>query len=172
MLHCADGSFYVGHTDDLEVRIATHRSGEFGGYTSTRLPVALAWCDEFPSRYEALSAERRIKGWSRAKKLALVRGDWPLISRLAKNRSEREKERASTGSARTEGEAGSARTEGEASTGSARTEGASTSSARTDGASTGSARADASTGSARAEGAWTGSARTELEDPVSRPRSG
>jgi len=102
MLHCADRSFYVGHTDDLDVRIATHMSGEFGGYTSTRLPVTLVWCDEFPSRYEALSAERRIKGWSRAKKLALIRGDWPLISKLARNREEREKERASTSSARTE----------------------------------------------------------------------
>ena len=102
MLHCADRSFYVGHTDDLDVRIATHMSGDFGGYTSTRLPVVLVWCDEFATRYEALSAERQIKGWSRAKKLALIRGDWPLISKLARNRSEREKERASTSSARTE----------------------------------------------------------------------
>jgi predicted GIY-YIG superfamily endonuclease len=102
MLHCGDRSFYVGHTDDLDVRIAMHVSGEFGGYTATRLPVTLVWCDEFPSRYEALSAERQIKGWSRAKKLALIRGNWALVSRLARNRSEREKERAWTSSARTE----------------------------------------------------------------------
>ena len=102
MLYCADRSFYVGHTDDLDVRIATHMSGDFGGYTSTRLPVKLVWWDEFPSRYEALCAERQIKGWSRAKKLALIRGDWALISKLARNREERAKERASTGSARTE----------------------------------------------------------------------
>jgi putative endonuclease len=100
MLHCGDGSFYVGHTDDLDCRIAQHLSGEFGGYTSTRLPVKLVWCDEFPSRYEALSAERQIKGWSRAKKLALIRGDWNLIRGLA--RSSTEKDRASTSSARTE----------------------------------------------------------------------
>ena len=100
MLHCSDRTFYVGHTDDLDVRIAQHHSGEFGGYTSTRLPVKLVWCDEFPSRYEALCAERQIKGWGRAKKLALIRGDWKRISELARNREE--KERASTGSARTE----------------------------------------------------------------------
>jgi putative endonuclease len=99
MLHCADRSFYVGHTDDLDVRIAQHLSGEWGGYTSTRLPVKLVWADEFPSRYEALSAERRIKGWTRAKKLALIRGDWSSISRLARNRQEKGK--ASTSSART-----------------------------------------------------------------------
>jgi len=63
------------------------------------LPVKLVWCEEFPSRYEALSAERRLKGWSRAKKLALIRGDWPQIQALARNSEE--KGRASTGSART-----------------------------------------------------------------------
>ena len=61
MLHCADRSFYVGHTDDLEQRIGAHRSGLIRGYTSIRLPIALAWSQEFPSRYEALSAERRIE---------------------------------------------------------------------------------------------------------------
>jgi predicted GIY-YIG superfamily endonuclease len=100
MLHCADRSFYVGHTDDLEHRMAQHHGGEAGGYTSTRLPVRLVWCDEFPSRYEALQAERQLKGWTRAKKLALIRGDWDLISYLARNREE--KRRASTGSARTD----------------------------------------------------------------------
>ena len=100
MLHCADRSFYVGHTDDLERRIAEHHHGEMAGYTATRRPVTLVWSDEFPSRYEALQAERQIKGWSRAKKLALIRGDWALIRRLAS--SSHEKGRASTGSARTE----------------------------------------------------------------------
>ena len=99
MLHCADRSFYIGHTDDLDVRIAQHISGAFGGYTSTRLPVKLVWSDAFPSRYEALAAERQIKGWSRAKKLALIRGDWRLIAELA--RCTKEKGRASTSSART-----------------------------------------------------------------------
>jgi predicted GIY-YIG superfamily endonuclease len=100
MLHCADRSFYVGHTEDLDARIGTHQSGLISGYTSTRLPVKLVWSDEFPTRYEALSAERQIKGWSRTKKLALIRGDWALIQALARN--SQEKQRASTGSARTD----------------------------------------------------------------------
>jgi putative endonuclease len=107
MLHCADRTFYVGHTDDLDSRIGAHQSGLIEGYTATRLPVTLVWSDEFPSRYEALAAERQIKGWGRAKKLALIRGDWKAISALA--RSSKEKERASTSSARTEdGKAGRA----------------------------------------------------------------
>ncbi len=96
MLHCADRKFYVGHTDDLDTRIAEHMSRRLPGYTSSRLPVTLVWSDEFPTRYEALRAERQIKGWSRAKKLALIRGDWKLISLLAQNK---EKKGASTGSA-------------------------------------------------------------------------
>ncbi|MBV9881907.1 MAG: GIY-YIG nuclease family protein [Sphingomonadaceae bacterium] len=106
MLHCADRSFYVGHTDDLDARIGAHQSGLIRGYTSTRLPVTLVWSDEFPSRYEALQAERQIKGWGRAKKLALIRGDWKLIGSLARSSKAKEegKGRASTGSARTEEE--------------------------------------------------------------------
>ena len=100
MLHCADRSFYVGHTEDLDARIGAHQSGLIPGYTSTRLPVTLVWSSEFPSRYEALQAERQIKGWSRAKKLALIRGDWAMISALARN--SKEKEGPSTGSGRTE----------------------------------------------------------------------
>ena len=101
MLYCADRSFYVGQTDDLDARLSAHQSALIPGYTSTRLPVKLVWSSEFPTRYEAIQAERQIKGWSRAKKLALIRGDWNLISELARNSEE--KKRASTSSARTDG---------------------------------------------------------------------
>lgn len=102
MLHCADRSFYVGHTENLDERVGAHQSGIIPGYTSTRLPVKLVWASEFATRYEALEAERQVKGWSRAKKMALIRGDWDRISVLA--RGSQGKGRASTGSARTEGE--------------------------------------------------------------------
>ena len=83
MLRCRDGSYYVGHTDQLEYQIGQHQSGEIPGYTATRRPIELIWSSEFPSRIEALEAERQIKGWSRAKKEALIRDDWPAIRRLA-----------------------------------------------------------------------------------------
>ncbi|XUU59670.1 GIY-YIG nuclease family protein [Erythrobacter sp. HA6-11] len=86
MLCCNDGSYYVGHTDDLEARIQQHESGALGGYTAKRLPVTLVWSETFPSRDEAFAAERQIKGWSRAKKQALIAGDWDLIAKLASNR--------------------------------------------------------------------------------------
>ena len=84
LLRCADGSYYAGHTDDLTHRLGQHQSGECGGYTAKRLPVSLAWSQEFVTREEALAAELQIKGWSRAKKEALMAGDWCRVSVLAK----------------------------------------------------------------------------------------
>ena len=84
MLRCADDSYYIGHTDNLEARMAEHNHGQIPGYTSTRRPVELVWHDTFPSRIEALEAERKIKGWSRTKKAALIAGDWAAIQRLAR----------------------------------------------------------------------------------------
>jgi len=86
ILHCRGGAFYTGHTDDLDYRIAQHQSGLGGAFTSERLPVELVWTQEFPSRQQAFENERKIKGWSRAKKLALIRGDWDAVARYAKGK--------------------------------------------------------------------------------------
>ncbi len=86
MLKCADASYYVGHTDNIEQRLSQHKSGKISGYTATRLPVELMWMENFNSRDEAFFAERKIKGWSRKKKEALINGDWQAISKLSKNR--------------------------------------------------------------------------------------
>ena len=94
ILKCSDGSYYVGRTDNPERRLAEHLSGTVKGYTETRLPVDLVWANEFRSDTDAYLCERRIKGWSRAKKEALIRGDWDAIHSIVKNeRQEREKAR-------------------------------------------------------------------------------
>ena len=83
MLRCADDSYYVGCTTDLDGRLGHHIAGTHGGYTAARRPVQLVWADEFQTIHDAIDAERRIKGWSRAKKEALIRGDGDAIQRLA-----------------------------------------------------------------------------------------
>jgi len=85
ILRCADNSYYTGHTDHLEKRIGEHLNGLCGGYTSSRLPVKLVFSQECATRIEALAAEQQIKGWSRKKKEAMMRGDWAEVSRLAKS---------------------------------------------------------------------------------------
>src|SRR5712692_7298660 len=86
MLRCADGSFYVGIAtgDDLTRRMAEHESGAYPGYTFTRRPVMLVWSEHFARITDAIAVERKVKGWSRAKKEALIKGDWGAIQRLSK----------------------------------------------------------------------------------------
>jgi putative endonuclease len=87
MLRCRDGSYYVGSANDLERRLQQHQAKAYGGYTSTRLPVELVWSEAFERATDAVAAERQLKGWSRAKKEALVRGDWAAIQRLSRRRA-------------------------------------------------------------------------------------
>jgi putative endonuclease len=80
MLKCADNSYYVGHTEHLENRLMQHHYKKYPNcYTATRLPVKLIYSQEFNTREEALASERQIKGWSRKKKEALIKGDWHAL---------------------------------------------------------------------------------------------
>lgn len=89
ILRCADGSYYTGHTDNLEYRLAQHALGEGSDWTRRRRPVELAWSQIMPTRDEAFAAERQIKPWSRAKKEALIAGDWAALTYFARPPSER-----------------------------------------------------------------------------------
>lgn len=97
ILRCADGSYYTGHTDNLERRFHEHQSGTIKDYTYSRRPVELVYHQYFSTRDEALHAERKIKGWSRKKKEAMMRSDWTEVSRLSREKSIR----PSTSSGRT-----------------------------------------------------------------------
>jgi len=88
ILTCADGSYYVGSTRDLEARLEQHHIGHADAYTSKRRPLKLAWALEFERIDEAWMAERRLHGWSRAKKLALIDGRVDLLPALARNRTQ------------------------------------------------------------------------------------
>ncbi|MFC1842460.1 GIY-YIG nuclease family protein [Candidatus Dependentiae bacterium] len=85
ILRCADGSYYTGHTDNIEARIGTHKLGIIKQcYTYKLRPVELVYVEQFGTRCEALSAERQIKGWSRRKKMALINGEYELLKYLSK----------------------------------------------------------------------------------------
>ncbi len=85
ILKCSDDSYYTGHTDDLEKRINEHITGLVHGYTTMRRPLEMVYSEEFQTRYEALSRERQIKGWSRRKKEALINDDWQALKKLSKS---------------------------------------------------------------------------------------
>ena len=88
ILRCADGRYYVGSTrDTLEKRINEHNAGTFDGWTKRRSPVTLAWHEHFDRITDAIALERQLKGWSRAKKEALMRGDFDALKLLSKSHS-------------------------------------------------------------------------------------
>ena len=88
IVRCADDSYYVGSTRGaLAARIDEHNRGAVDGYTARRRPVTLLWSEEFAWHEEAFAAERRLKGWSRAKKDALMRGDVAALKALARCRT-------------------------------------------------------------------------------------
>ena len=87
IIRCRDGRYYVGSTrGELEKRISEHNAGTFGGYTSKRRPVVLVYSQYFEQITDAIEAERQVKGWSRAKKEALVAGEHERLVQLSKNR--------------------------------------------------------------------------------------
>ena len=88
ILRCADESYYTGLTTNLEIRLAQHQSGELPGYTKSRRPVQLVFSDEFSSMDDAIGRERQIKGWPRAKKEALIAGDWDRLAELSRSRKD------------------------------------------------------------------------------------
>ncbi|MEQ7846620.1 GIY-YIG nuclease family protein [Nocardioides kribbensis] len=83
ILECADGSPYVGSTVDLERRVGEHDAGVGAAYTRRRRPVRLVWSAQYASIEEAFRYEKQIQGWRRAKREALIRGEFELLPQLA-----------------------------------------------------------------------------------------
>jgi len=85
LLQCSDGSYYTGTArSSLDQRVAEHNAGTYGGYTAKRRPVTLVFSEWFDQITDAIAAERQVKGWSRAKKEALIRGDFNRLRELSK----------------------------------------------------------------------------------------
>ena len=84
ILRCADDSYYVGSTTNLDARIAQHNAGGGAKYTTWRRPVVLVWAMEYYNVADAFIVEKQIQNWSRAKREALIEGrldDLPSLSR-------------------------------------------------------------------------------------------
>ncbi len=86
MLRCADGSYYVGSTFELERRLWEHNEGLGSAYTRRpgRRPVTLVWSHEYANIADAFAFEKQLQGWSRAKREALIRGDFDALPGLSK----------------------------------------------------------------------------------------
>ena len=86
ILKCSDDSYYVGLSNHLKQRLEVHNSGNGPRFTASRLPVVLAYSEPFRDLESAVKRERQIKKWTRAKKEALIRGDFATLKMLSKKR--------------------------------------------------------------------------------------
>jgi putative endonuclease len=90
ILECADKRLYVGsyRGDDIDVRVSEHNVGLYrNAWTYSRRPVTLLWADRFPLVTDAIAFERKLKGWTRAKKLAFVQCEWDRVRQLSQRRT-------------------------------------------------------------------------------------
>lgn len=84
ILRCSDGSYYTGLTkQEVEARVWEHNEGIYDGYTSRRRPVELVFTETYDRIIDAIARERQIKGWSRAKKEALIALAYERLPELA-----------------------------------------------------------------------------------------
>ena len=86
ILRCGDNRLYVGSTTNLQERLKRHNAGYASEFTHLHQPVELVYKEEFETSQEAFRRERQIKGWSVAKKEALIAGDVALLRQLSKSK--------------------------------------------------------------------------------------
>ncbi|SFR68979.1 putative endonuclease [Agromyces sp. CF514] len=86
ILECADGSYYVGSTIDLERRLAQHEAGDAANHTARRRPVRLAYAEEHLRIDDAFAREKQVQGWGRAKRQALIEGRFSDLNGLSRKR--------------------------------------------------------------------------------------
>jgi len=88
ILKCSDDSYYTGITNNIERRINEHQFGKLlDCYTYNRRPVFVKFHQEFNDVLQAIYFEKKIKGWTRAKKEALINNDFEMLQILSECRN-------------------------------------------------------------------------------------
>jgi predicted GIY-YIG superfamily endonuclease len=87
ILRCSDGTYYVGHTNDLAKRESLHNAGVGAAYTAARRPVEMVYSERLPSTLDAIRREHQVKRWSAAKKQALSSGNSAKLRSLSRCRA-------------------------------------------------------------------------------------
>jgi putative endonuclease len=89
ILLCSDNSYYTGITNNLDRRLYEHANGiDPKSYTFKRRPIKLVFQEMFTEVMQAIAFEKQVKGWNRAKKEALIKGEWDLLPGLSKRKQQ------------------------------------------------------------------------------------
>jgi putative endonuclease len=125
ILSSATRTLYIGVTNDLARRLYEHKHKLVPGFTSKYGVTRLVYYEATGNVHEALAREKQLKGWLRAKKIALIEAANPGWEDLSRGwyagapapgegeqetdsslRSEWQRARSGTGLAHDEGDAG------------------------------------------------------------------
>ena len=77
-----NGTLYDGVTSNLPQRIAQHKAGVVDGFPKKYGVHTLVWCECLPTMLEAIAAEKKLKKWRRAWKIALIEKENPYWNDL------------------------------------------------------------------------------------------
>ncbi|OGL35729.1 hypothetical protein A3F65_03590 [Candidatus Saccharibacteria bacterium RIFCSPHIGHO2_12_FULL_47_16b] len=74
---------YIGHTKNMDQRLQEHKSIIHGAkFIRDYGDFELVYFEKYTARSDAMSREKQLKGWTRAKKEALIAGDLTLLKKL------------------------------------------------------------------------------------------
>lgn len=82
LILCADKSIYTGVTNNLARRFIEHQTKSGGWHTKLHKATKFLYTEKYHTREEALEREKQLKGWTRAKKEALIAEDKELLKKL------------------------------------------------------------------------------------------
>jgi putative endonuclease len=86
ILKCKDGLYYTGVTGDIQKRYNQHKEGFYKScFTYKRRPIKIVFLQSYSSIEQAIQFEKKIKGWSRRKKKALIEERWSDLIKYSKN---------------------------------------------------------------------------------------
>jgi len=86
ILKCSDSLYYTGVTSNIQNRFDQHQEGYFKScFTYRRRPVEIVFLESYFSIEQAIHFEKKIKGWSRRKKEALIEERWDDLMKYSRN---------------------------------------------------------------------------------------
>jgi predicted GIY-YIG superfamily endonuclease len=88
ILRSSSNQLYIGQTSNLETRERQHVTKDWKAakFTKDGDGFKLVYHEEYATRLEAMRRENQLKGWTRAKKEALISGDKNLLKTLSKKK--------------------------------------------------------------------------------------
>jgi putative endonuclease len=78
-------TLYIGVTSDLLKRVFQHKWREHEGFTARYNCDRLVWFERYQDVHKAIAREKKLKGWRRSRKIALIEATNPTWADLSRD---------------------------------------------------------------------------------------